>query len=333
MLNNIKSKVILKSLFNYISEEKNLNLIKYNNKLKKKFKITIDDYKRKHYQIKIEIIPEYDFNEKRETNKFINRLEDKSLYHIYFDTSKNEIDREYIKKNEKVSKIIIILEKELISLKRLFDYCLGVKEIKFINFYRTDILDISYMFGNCYNLIKLDISKMITDNTMNMEGLFSGCSKIKEINVSNIKIDKAENISHMFYSCENLENINLSHFKTDNVNNMSYLFEKCSNLKEIDLSNFKTDKVKDMTHMFYECFSLVKLDISNFNFNKDKNNKSLDDGSSLTKIDAMFYGCSEDLMQKIGQQRPEINIVAYIDDCYESYGSNDSFSFNSDEIE
>ena len=80
-----------------------------------------------------------------------------------------------------------------------------MKEIKFINFYRTDILDISYMFGYCYNLIKLDISKMRTDNTINMEGLFSGCSRIREINVSNIKTFKAENISYMFYSCENLK--------------------------------------------------------------------------------------------------------------------------------
>ena len=43
--------------------------------------------------------------------------------------------------------------------------------------------------------------------------------------------------------------------------------------------------------------------------------------------------CSEDFKQKMEKQRPEISIDAYIDDCLDSCCSNDSFSFNSDEIE
>ena len=43
--------------------------------------------------------------------------------------------------------------------------------------------------------------------------------------------------------------------------------------------------------------------------------------------------CSEDFKQKMEKQRPEISIDAYIDDCFDSYCSNDSFSFNSAEIE
>ena len=94
-------------------------------------------------------ISEYD-----NKNKFINIKEesDKSFYHIYFNESNEEIKRNYINKNEKISKIKVIIDMEEKSLKELFQECYCVKEIKFVKFNRTDFTDYSYMFRNCKNL-------------------------------------------------------------------------------------------------------------------------------------------------------------------------------------
>ena len=45
MLENIKSKYILKNLFFYISEKKKLTLVKYNKNLQTKLNITLLNYK------------------------------------------------------------------------------------------------------------------------------------------------------------------------------------------------------------------------------------------------------------------------------------------------
>ena len=88
---------------------------------------------------------------------FINIKEenDKSFYHIYFNENNEEIKRNYINKNEKISKIKIIIDMEEKSLKELFKECHCVKQIKFIKFNRTDFTDYSYMFYSCSELIRL----------------------------------------------------------------------------------------------------------------------------------------------------------------------------------
>ena len=55
LLNNIKNKYILKNLFEYLTHEKLLNVIKYNKDIQNKLNINIDTYK--DLQIVIDIIP------------------------------------------------------------------------------------------------------------------------------------------------------------------------------------------------------------------------------------------------------------------------------------
>ena len=56
LLDNIKSKIILKKIFENISVYKYVNLIRYNNHLQKKLKKSLDDYKALS-KIEIEIFP------------------------------------------------------------------------------------------------------------------------------------------------------------------------------------------------------------------------------------------------------------------------------------
>ena len=78
---NIKSKYILKKLFEYLHQIKLLNIIRYSSTLKNKLNISLDDYK-KYAKIEIEIIPE-----ENSRGRFISIPDENSyFYHIYFQT-------------------------------------------------------------------------------------------------------------------------------------------------------------------------------------------------------------------------------------------------------
>ena len=83
----IKSKNIMRKVFNYLKRIKFLSIIKNNKEIQNKFNITIDDYKQ-YNLIEIEIIP---FENK--IGKFINILNesDELYYHIYFNDSNEKI--------------------------------------------------------------------------------------------------------------------------------------------------------------------------------------------------------------------------------------------------
>ena len=83
---------------------KTLNIVKYNKNIQKRININTNDikeYSEKYSLIEIEIKP---IN--NEYGKFINfKKEEEIYYHIYFDKSKEEIKRNYLKKKEKVKMI------------------------------------------------------------------------------------------------------------------------------------------------------------------------------------------------------------------------------------
>ena len=103
----IKSKNIMRKVFNYLKRIKFLSIIKNNKEIQNKFNITIDDYKQ-YNLIEIEIIPF-----KNKIGKFINILNesDELYYHIYFNDSNEKIKTRYISEEGKVKKIKIVIEK------------------------------------------------------------------------------------------------------------------------------------------------------------------------------------------------------------------------------
>jgi surface protein len=226
ILENIKNKYILKKIIMNLDEKLLLKIAKYNNSLQKIFELTIDDYKN-YLLVIIEI--EITKKESEEFYYFLNSgywnyWKNKPYIHIFFDDSEREMNRNYITEKENISKIKIILDKNIDSFHRLFEGCYYIESIKFINFKRKNIIKMEDMFGKCSSLKKLYLSSFCTDNVTDMSFMFSNCSS--------------------------LEILDLTNFNTKNVTNMDGMFSQCSSLKELNISSFNTNYVQGMDKMF-----------------------------------------------------------------------------------
>ena len=292
--NAIKSKLILKKIFNNLKIIKLLQIIHYNKNLQNKLNIRKTNYKREYWKIKIEIIPK-----ENEFGKFINiKNKYKSYFHIYFnDNELKEIKRNYIIKDDKVTKIRINIDYKIKSFSNLFRECRLIKSINFIKFNNTNINNMSCMFFHCKGLESLNFYNFKTTNVTDMQKLFFGCSSLESINLSKFNTNKVRDMSNMFSGCSSLKKLNISNFNTNNVNYLDSMFSYCLSLEELDLSNFNTDKIKSMSFMFFRCSSLRKLNISNFNINNLNTNS----------IKMILYGytikeiiCPDDFRKKLG---------------------------------
>ena len=132
------------------------------------------------------------------------------------------------------------------------------------------------MFCKCTSLEKIDIKNFKTDNVTDMNCMFSECSSLTELNFDNFNTKNVTNMSYMFYQCFKLEKLNLDNFKTSNVTNMSGMFRECLGLKEIKHFKFYPEKIK-------------------------------------LNLKSMFYGCSEELINKIKEKYTFWNNEAFID--------------------
>ena len=279
-LKKIRSSFILKKIFWCLEKKKKLETIRYNKSIQERINININHYKEyteKYSSIEIEMKPM-----ENEYGRFINiNKEYEEYYHIYYnDNKKEQIKSTSLNKNDKVSKINIIIDYQVKSFNNLFYNCKCIESICFKKFYRNNITGMSNMFYGCSSLTNIDLSNFNTDNVTDMSGMFCDCSSLKELNLNNFNNNNVTNMRCMFSGCSSLTNINLSNFNTNNVTNMSCMFNECSSLTNIDLSNFNTKNVTTMSGMFGGCLSLTNIDLSNF------------DTSNVTNMYWMFYGCS-----------------------------------------
>ena len=212
IFNNVKSNSILKYIFEFLNEKRNLEIVRHNKELLERLDITIKDYKKYKNRIEIEIIPIKELKE--EKNIFINFNENKALYHIYFNNNRKEERRNYITENDKVTIIKIILEYGIKSLEELFKDCKCIKSIYFIKYIRNDITNFSKMFYNCSSLLFLDLSILKTYKVTNMSYMFFECKSLMEIDIINFKTHNVYDMSNMFYGCQSLTNLNLFNFDT-----------------------------------------------------------------------------------------------------------------------
>ena len=190
---NIKSKHILKQIFNKLHKTTFLKIIKHNKYIQNIFGLELNDFKDCYEKIIIEIIPKQYLKYTFDENYFIRiKNNEEPYFHIYFDNDKEEIKRAFIKKNESVRKIKVIIDYEIKSFFNLFHNCEIIEKINIIQFNRKDINDMSYMFF--------------------------GCSALKEINFSFIKFEKVKDIDCMFYGCSSLKKINNSYLISNNNN-------------------------------------------------------------------------------------------------------------------
>ena len=227
-LDNIKSKLILRKIFDILCREDLLRIVKYNKKLQNKLNLKIKDFEEglKYYSL-----IEFELKIKKdEFGKFINVLneKDKHFYHIYFNDDRIETKRRYVKQNEKIDKIKIVLGYGVLSFEKLFKDCRCIESIHFKKFHRINISNMDYMFSGCSSLNELNLSNFNTSNVINMVFMFSDCSSLKELDVSNFNINKVNDMSLMFSGCFSLETLELFSCNNANETKMKYLFNGCS---------------------------------------------------------------------------------------------------------
>ena len=240
-LADIKSAYILKKVFDKVRNYTKFEIITYNKNLQKKLNIDISQYK-KFSTIEIEVIPA--------ENKFgnfinFNNKEQKNFYHIYFNDSEKEINRNYISENDKIDKIKIIINFQVDSFYKLFSYCDCIESITFKNFYRKNINNMSFMFYKCTSLKEINFMNYITLNVENMSCMFFECFLLNQINLSNFGTEKVTDMSYMFHQCTSLRILNAPNLNTENVTNMREMFFGCSNLREININSFNTESINN----------------------------------------------------------------------------------------
>ena len=122
-LMNIKSKYILKQIFNHINLNIFLNIIRYNKLFQQKLNIDISDYK-----LNSKIIIEIESN----SNYGYINLEDENINHLYNDDNKIKIEKDYKKGNEKIKYIKIIIDRDIKTVKELFSLLFFTKNENYI---------------------------------------------------------------------------------------------------------------------------------------------------------------------------------------------------------
>ena len=198
ILNGVKSNYILKKILDNIRQIKILNIIRYNKTIQNRLNIDINTYKNEYSKIKLELeifpppknlslVDEVPIQNEFEENTYdFIRIKSilKSFFHIYFDNNNdNEIEVNYIKESDKVSKIKVIIDSEVDSLDTLFYDCSIIKKINFIRLARNDIKNISYLFKNCYKLKEIIFNKFNSENVINMKDMFYNCASLIELNL------------------------------------------------------------------------------------------------------------------------------------------------------
>ena len=312
IFDDLKSDYFLQKVCDNITKKKTLEIMNYNKKLQRRVKLTFNDYK-EFSQLYSSIIIELNLIENK-YDKFINiQEEEKDFFHIYFDNSKEEIKRDYLKQNEKVKIVKVKINYQVESFHELFGNCKCIGSIIFKQFNRINITNMSNMFYNCSSLKEINFSNFITDNVKTMTSMFYGCVSLKELNLSNFNTKNVTCMHNMFGLCLSLEELNLSNFNTSNVTTMSNMFFECASLKKINVSSFNTINVVQMFSMFCGCKSLKELDISNFTISNSCDMGFMFGGCiSLKELDIsnftisnacntenMFNRCSDELIKKI----------------------------------
>ena len=126
LLEKIKSKYILKKIFDNLQKRKSLNIIRYNKIIQERLDIDLYNYIESQ-QIEIEIIPSSMRRKGMKKFIIISNKEDEPYCHIYFNDNNTEIKKNYIIKQDNVSKIKIKFDYKFNSFSKLFN---GRKIIK-----------------------------------------------------------------------------------------------------------------------------------------------------------------------------------------------------------
>ena len=117
MLSKVKSPYNLESIFKYVNESFKLKLISHSKELQKKLNLSIKDYKNySEIDIELKLIDNIENG-----TDFVNpEFKYRNSLHIYFNDELKDQKRIFVKQNEKVSKIKIVIDYKVKTLEGLF---------------------------------------------------------------------------------------------------------------------------------------------------------------------------------------------------------------------
>ena len=183
---NLKSDFFLRKISDFLFGKISLEIVKYNKYLQQRLKLNINNYKefcQKYSSIELEIIPNNYKENKDNHNKFINITdkENEPYIHIFFNDNKEETKKYFLNEDDKVTKINIIIDYQIISFRDLFYKCNQIESICFKKFLRNNVISMSGMFMIYLLLKELNLSNFNTENVTDMSFMFYECSSLKKL--------------------------------------------------------------------------------------------------------------------------------------------------------
>lgn len=168
----IQSDFVLCKIFSFIPEFLVLKINKYCKTTQKKLNITKNLYEECLKSI-IEIIPYEDHH-----YKFINLEENNSNYfHFYYNCIKDDnlFNLDNFDKSRNIDKIIITIDFEYghLNLNNLFNECLLINKISFVQFKRNDFSSMKKLFLNCMHLQEVNFYDINTKQVTDMSSIFN----------------------------------------------------------------------------------------------------------------------------------------------------------------
>ena len=237
---------------------------------------------------------------------------------LIYKNKKYNLDKEFLISNIKENelKLIMILNKDSINIKRMFENCIYLLSIKRnINYYELypnekytkfseDALNLETLTNeensnegklngpqssiapneNHYIEIEKDSNKMKEKFILSMNRMFYNCQNLTTLfDISNLNTKEVIDISEIFYNCLKLKSLpNISNWNTENVIYMNGIFYNCSKLKSLpNISKWNTENVIDISEIFYNCSKLISLP----NISKWKTN-------NVIYMNGIFRNCS-----------------------------------------
>ena len=197
---DIKSKYIIKKIFDFFAFNKTLEIIKCNKNIQSLLDINKDNYQEySELEIQIKLA-------KNKFGRFINLPEKyENKFKIYFDNSKKEVIKKYeINKEDKIRKIKITSTYKHKKIQKTFQYCNCIEEIS-IRCYRSFFNNLNCLFLNCSSLKKIDFIHFHTENINNINGMFKGCKSLEEITFNSFNTENMIEMSSLFNGCKSLK--------------------------------------------------------------------------------------------------------------------------------
>ena len=154
----LKSDYFIQKIFEHIERKLSIVIVKYNKNIQKRLNININTYKEYSglfSSIEIEIKPK-----ENKIGQFLTVLNGRQkYYHVFFNDNKSqEIKRNYLEKDDKVSKINIVIDSQIDIIGGLFHNCPCIESIYFKKFFRTNFENFGAMFSLCPELKEIIFS-------------------------------------------------------------------------------------------------------------------------------------------------------------------------------